>query len=299
MKYLVTGGAGFIGSHIVDSLVSDGHNVIVIDNESATSNEEFYWNPDCSKVVEDICNYDQISPWFAGVDCVFHLAAESRIQPTIENPTQAALTNVVGTCNVLQAARRHSVGRVIYSSTSSAYGLKNTPPLVETMPNDCLNPYSVTKVAGEELCKMYYKLFGLNTVVFRYFNVYGERQPIQGQYAPVVGIFQQQAAAGKPMTIVGDGSQRRDFTYVQDVVRANVLAATSDNSNIFGEILNVGTGTNHSVLELANLIGDNIKHMVERPGEAQITLANIDKTQKMLQWAPKTKLENWLKNCAN
>jgi len=299
MKCLVTGGAGFIGSHIVDFLVGDGHEVICIDNESATSNEKFYWNPDCQKVVGDICDYEKISSLFAGVDCVFHLAAESRIQPTIENPTQATLTNVVGTCNVLQAARQHSVGRVIYSSTSSAYGLENTPPLVETMPNDCLNPYSVTKVAGEELCKMYHKLFKLNTVIFRYFNVYGERQPVSGPYAPVIGIFQRQVAAGEPMTIVGDGLQRRDFTYVQDVVRANVLAATSDNSHIFGEILNVGTGTNHSVLELAHLIGSDIKHMAERPGEAQITLANIDKTREMLKWSPQIQLENWLKNCAN
>ena len=202
MKTVVTGGAGFIGSHLVDYLIENGHEVICIDNESATSNEEFYWNPECIEAKIDICDYDKIEPFFKGVDVVFHLAAEARIQPAIKNPTKAAATNVIGTCNVLQASRHCGVSRVIYSSTSSAYGLKNTPPHTEDMPTDCLNPYSVTKVAGEGLCKMYNDLFKLNTVIFRYFNVYGERQPVRGQYAPVVGIFQRQVQNNKPMTIV-------------------------------------------------------------------------------------------------
>jgi len=154
-RYLVTGGAGFIGSHLTDRLIDLGHEVVVVDNESAECNEEFFWNPLAENFKVDITDYGALEPLFEGVNGVFHLAAESRIQPAIENPTRAAAVNVVGTCNVLQAARKNGVDRVIYSATSSAYGLKNIPPLQETMPNDCLNPYSVTKVAGEELCKIF------------------------------------------------------------------------------------------------------------------------------------------------
>ena len=207
MRCLVTGAAGFIGSHVVDRLIMDGHEVVAMDNESAECNSRFYWNNQAEKVEADISKYDYMEKHFKGVNCVVHLAAESRIQPAIKNPVKAAQVNVVGTCNILQASRVHGADRVVYSSTSSAYGLVNEPPLVETMPNDCLNPYSVTKVGGEELCKMYYHLFGLPTIIFRYFNVYGERQPLQGQYAPVVGIFQRQVDTGEPMTIVGDGLQ--------------------------------------------------------------------------------------------
>ena len=294
MKYLVTGGAGFIGSHIVDRLIEDGNEVISLDNESATSNEQFYWNSQSHKAVLDICDYDKIEPLFKGVDCVFHLAAEARIQPAIKNPCKASATNVLGTCNVLQAARENGVDRVIYSSTSSAYGLINSPPLTEDMPNDCLNPYSVTKVAGEELCKMYTKLFGLKTLVFRYFNVYGERQPIKGQYAPVVGIFLRQFENGQPLTIVGDGHQRRDFTYVKDVVEANILAANSNNEDLFGQTINIGVGNNISVLELARMIGYDFEYLPERLGEARVTLANTAKALELLNWKPQVFLQDWI-----
>jgi len=295
MKCIVTGGAGFIGSHIVDRLIEDGNEVISLDNESATSNKEFYWNPQAYKAVLDICDYDKIEPLFKSVDCVFHLAAEARIQPAIKNPCKASATNVLGTCNVLQAARENGVDRVIYSSTSSAYGLINSPPLTEDMPNDCLNPYSVTKVAGEELCKMYTKLFGLKTLIFRYFNVYGERQPIKGQYAPVVGIFLCQTEAGEPMTIVGDGLQRRDFTHVSDVVDANMLAMNTESANIWGQTYNIGTGKNYSVLELAKMIGTKYTHIPERLGEARVTLADITKAKSSLGWQPKVELKDWIK----
>ena len=294
MKCIVTGGAGFIGSHIVDRLIEDGNEVISLDNESASSNEEFYWNQKAHKAVLDICDYDKIEPLFKDVDCVFHLAAEARIQPAIKNPQRAVLTNVLGTCNVLQASRENGVGRVLYSSTSSAYGLSNTPPLSEDMPNDCLNPYSVTKVSGEGLCNMYNKLYGLKTVIFRYFNVYGERQPVKGQYAPVVGIFLRQFAAREPLTIVGDGLQRRDFTYVQDVVEANILASETDSDDIFGQTINIGVGRNHSILDIAKMIGYNFKHLPERLGEARITLANIDKARELLGWKPEVGIEDWI-----
>ena len=295
-KALVTGGAGFIGSNLVDTLISKGVDVTVIDNESSDCNEEFYWNSESNNYILDICDYDNIRPLFNNVDVVFHVAAEARIQPTLENPILAAKTNFLGTCTVLQCAKEAGVKRVIYSSTSSAYGLKNNTPNVETMSKDCLNPYSVTKVGGEELCKMYTALFGLETVFFRYFNIYGERQPIKGQYAPVIGIFLRQNKNGEPMTIVGDGEQRRDFTHVKDVVKANILAADLGNKKIVGELFNIGTGKNHSILEIKDLISGNFVHIPERKGEARITLANNEKAQTLLGWTPTIQLEDWLKD---
>lgn len=294
MKILVTGGAGFIGSNLVDELLNLGHEVVVIDNESSDAHDNFYWNNKSKNYKLDICEYEKILPLFKDVDYVFHIAAEARIQPAILDPTKAVKTNVLGTCNVLQAARENKVKRVIYSSTSSAYGLKNVPPLVETMSKDCLNPYSVSKTAGEELCSMYYSLFGLETVIFRYFNVYGERQPTKGQYAPVIGLFLKQKLNGKKMTVVGDGLQRRDFTHVSDVVEANILAAFSNNEKILGEIFNIGTGKNHSVLDLVEMIGGEHEHIPPRIGESRITLANINKAITMLNWVPKIKLEDWI-----
>jgi len=294
MKTLVTGGQGFIGSHIVDRLIDLGHNVIVVDNQSAECNEKFYYNPKAEYYQVDICDYDSLNPLFSGVEVVFHLAAESRIQPAILNPTYAATVNVVGTCNVLQCAREANVDRVIYSSTSAGYGLKNEPPLREDMPKDCLNPYSVTKCAGEELCVMYTQLFGLKTVSFRYFNVYGDRQPLRGQYAPVVGLFLEQNKKGESMTIVGDGEQRRDFTHVLDVVEANILAAFTENEKAFGEVYNVGSSKNYSVLDLAKMIGGPYNHIAARPGEARHTLADITKIRDTLGWHPQYDFESWI-----
>jgi len=297
-KYIVTGGSGFIGSHIVDAYASGDSQVIVIDNESSEAHENFYYNE--SDNVEyyklDINDYDEILPLFDGVDTVFHCAAESRIQPCIVNPLGAVKTNTYGTCSVLQASREKSVRRVVYSSTSSAYGLVNDVPNVETQPDDCLNPYSVSKVSGEKLCKMYSDLYGLETVVFRYFNVYGERQPIRGQYAPVVGRFLKQYEEGKPLTIVPDGEQRRDYTHVSDVVSANILASTVKLES-YGQVFNVGTGTNYSVNELADMISTNTTMIEPRLGEARVTLANIDKIKKVLGWNPKIRLEDWVLTC--
>jgi UDP-glucose 4-epimerase len=296
MRCLVTGGAGFIGSNLVDFLVEEGHEVIVIDNESSDAHEHFYWNEKTTQSKVDITNFEQIRPLFNEVDYVFHLAAESRIQPAILNPTYATEVNVVGTCNVLQAAREAGVKRVVYSSTSAAYGLANTPPLSEEMPRDCLNAYSITKCAGEDLALMYYELYGLETVVLRYFNVYGPRQPIKGQYAPVIGLFLRQKQAGEPMTVIGDGEQRRDFTHVSDVVQANYLAATSENTAALGQLFNIGTGTNYSVLDLVNMIGGEYEHVPPRLAEARISLANNHKARAVLGWTPKEALSEWLKD---
>jgi UDP-glucose 4-epimerase len=296
VKALVTGGAGFIGSHIVDKLINTGHQVVVIDNESSDAHDQFHWNPKAEQHKIDICNFDLIRPWFDNVDWVFHLAAESRIQPSILNPTHATEVNVVGTCNVLQCAREAGVKRLVYSSTSAAYGLKNTPPLNEDMPRDCLNAYSITKCAGEDLVKMYYQLYGMETVCLRYFNVYGDRQPIKGQYAPVIGLFMRQQAANEPMTIVGDGGQRRDFTHVSDVVDANIAAATCENLECLGEVFNVGTGQNYSILELAKIMRGEYIFIPDRAAEARTSLANNTKAQRILNWSPQVKLEEWLNN---
>ena len=294
MKSLVTGGAGFIGSHLVDKLLELGHEVVCYDNESAESNEEFYWNPRADNIKGDIRDYHLLKDVMRGVDYVFHLAAESRIQPTILNPIEAVSVNCVGTVTVLQCAREAGVKKVIYSSTSSGYGF-NEPPNEETQRDDCLNPYSVSKVSGEKLCKMYNDLFGLKTVFFRYFNVYGERQPLKGQYAPVIGIFLRQRAAGESLTIVGDGEQRRDFTHVSDVVSANVLAATVDlDDENYGQLCNVGNGVNYSINEIANAISDNQTNISPRIGESRVTLANNSKLKQTFGWDPKVNLMEWI-----
>lgn len=296
MKSLVTGGAGFIGSNLVDRLLELGHEVTVIDNEYSDVHEKFYWNPKANNHKLDIRDYEFTRDLYDDIDYVFHIAAEARIQPAIENPIQAVSINSVGTCTVLQCAREAGVKRVMYSSTSSGYGM-NQFPNIETQPDDCLNPYSVSKVNGEKLCKMYTDLYGLPTVIFRYFNVYGERQPLKGQYAPVIGIFLRQRDAGEPLTIVGDGNQRRDFTHVSDVVNANILAATTEvHSDCFGQVYNVGTGTNHSVNQIAKMISPNTINIAPRPGESRITLANNKKIQKTFGWEPKVKLEEWIKD---
>jgi UDP-glucose 4-epimerase len=295
MKCLVTGGAGFIGSNIVDALLERGDEVVVVDNESAECHDQFYWNTLSQNHCVDINDFKSLRPLLEGVEYVFHLAAESRIQPSLINPLQTFQTNVVGTANVLQAAREAGVKRLMYSSTSSAYGLKNTPPLKEDMPTDCLNPYSVAKVGGEAACRLYTRLFGLETVIFRYFNVYGFRQPVKGQYAPVLGLFIRQRNAGQPMTIVGDGLQRRDFTDVRDVVQANVLSAACGHPDIVGATINVGTGKNYSVLELAKLVGGNYTFIPERPGEARVTLASTEQMERFLDWKPTRQLEDWIR----
>jgi UDP-glucose 4-epimerase len=298
MKSLVTGGAGFIGSHIVDKLIELGHKVIVIDNESSEVHEHFYYNPSATYYLLDIANYADTRPLYEDVDYVFHCAAESRIQPAILNPLLAIRTNTLGTGTVLQCSREAGVKKIMYSSTSSGYGLVNEPPLNETMPDDCLNPYSVSKVSGEKLCKMYNDLFGVKTVIFRYFNVYGNREPLKGPYAPVVGLFLRQHRAGQPLTIVPDGTQRRDFTHVEDVVQANLLAMEVDHEH-YGEVFNVGTGTNHSVLELAAMISDNTVEVEPRIGEAYITLANNQKIRDILGWAPTKQIGDYVKEELN
>ena len=294
MKSLVTGGAGFIGSNLVDELIQLGHEVIVIDNEFSDVHEQFYWNPKAQNYKYDIRDYEKTRPLYEDVDYVFHLAAEARIQPAILSPIEAVSINCVGTVTVLQCAREAGVKKVIYSSTSSGYGF-NEKPNHENQRDDCLNPYSVSKVAGEKLCKMYNDLFGLKTVIFRYFNVYGERSPVRGQYAPVIGIFLRQKKDEESLTIVGDGEQRRDFVHVSDVVQANILAATNQvNEEFYGELYNVGNGVNYSINEIADWISVSQVNIPPRSGEAKTTLANNGKLRTIFGWRPQVNLKDWI-----
>jgi UDP-glucose 4-epimerase len=297
-KSLVTGGAGFIGSNLVDELLERGHEVVCVDNESSISTDRFHWNPRAQNHKVDICDLNSMSGLFTEIDFVFHLAAESRIGITMENPVKAYETNVLGTANVLQCARTNGVRRVMFSSTSSAYG-RNSPPNVESQPDDCLNPYSASKAAAEKACRLYWELFGLETVIFRYFNIYGPREPRKGQYAPVIGIFARQRAAGEALTVVGDGKQRRDFTHVGDVVSANILASEARISpEDMATVLNVGTGRNHSILELAGMISDRVAFIPKRPGEMRETLADNSKIRRILGWEPGVRLEDYISSLA-
>ncbi|MDP3697754.1 MAG: NAD-dependent epimerase/dehydratase family protein [Candidatus Taylorbacteria bacterium] len=295
MKLLVTGGAGFIGSNIVDELVSQGHRVLVIDNLSLGKKE--YINKKAKFYKKDIRNYKTIKPLFKGVDCVFHLAAQPRIQPSIINPAESFSNNVLGTFNVLLAAKENKVKKFVYSASSSAYGDQKSMPLKESMIPNPKNPYALFKYNGEEMCALFHKLYSLPTVCLRYFNVYGERQANEGAYCTVIGIFLRQKKAGQPLTIVGDGNQRRDFTYVKDVARANILAMRSKKA--VGHLINIGSGRNYSVNEVAKMVDPRHVFIPPRPGEAKLTLADISKAKKLLGWKPKVMLEDWLAKVPN
>jgi len=290
MKLVVTGGAGFIGSNLVDELVKLGHQVLIIDNLS-TGKKKFI-NPKAKFYKKDIRDYKSIEPLFKGVDCIFHLAAQPRIQPSIVNPAESFANNVLGTFNVLLAARDSKVKKFIYSASSSAYGDQKSMPLKEEMIPNPKNPYALFKYNGEEMCGLFHKLYGLPTVCLRYFNVYGERQSDKGAYCTVIGIFLRQKKANHPLTIVGNGSQRRDFTYVGDIVRANILAMKSKKA--IGHLINIGSGQNHSVNEVAKMVDPKHVFIPPRPGETQVTLADISKAKHILGWKPKVTLNSWL-----
>jgi UDP-glucose 4-epimerase len=290
MKALVTGGAGFIGSHIVDALIARGDEVICVDDKSAPQNDQFYWNDAATNIAADI--RDLHESLYHGVDVVFHLAARSRIQPTVNNPSECFSVNVLGTQRVLDCSRLAGVKRIVYSASSSYYGHASKPPFLEYAPKGCATPYSLSKWQGEEVCDLYTKLYGLSTVSLRYFNVYGPREPLKGEYAPVMGLFKRQRDAGQPMTIVGDGKQRRDFTHISDAVQANLLAA--EKLGVTGPI-NIGAGKNYSINDLAVMIGGDRLYISDRVGETRETLANNMRAREELGWSPKVNLEDYLR----
>lgn len=305
MPVLVTGGAGFIGSNLVDELMTQGLEVRVIDDlsEGKMSNLERWKNHKNFNFFKgSILDYELLKRACDHVSCVFHFAADSRIQTGISDPRHSIETNVVGTTNVAEAARQMGVRRIVYSASSSAYGRGEVPDggFNETCKTDCLNPYSMSKKAGEDVMDVYNRLYGLSTISLRYFNVYGPRHQEEGRYSTVIAVFRRQLRLGQKMTIVGDGTQRRDFTFVGDVVRANMLAMM--NSEATG-VFNIGTGKNHSINQLAAVIGaaeDNEKFlkMVEyippRLGEAQVTLADNNKAKDVLGWNPQVTLAQGL-----
>ena len=294
MKCLVTGGAGFIGSNLVDELIKDGHEVIVIDN--LVSGKEENINPKAEFHNLDICdmNVRGLCHMFDGVDVVFHTAALARVQPSIDNPIDFNNVNVNGTLNLLKACVDYGVNRFVFSSSSSVYGdvEEKDLPTSENSELNPMSPYALHKLIGEQYCKLFSQLYNLETVSLRYFNVYGERQPIEGAYTLVMGAFAKQMLEGRPMTIRGDGEQRRDFTYVGDVVDANIRAGFYEHP-IWGEVFNVGNGDNRSVNQIANMMGGETIE-VEPVVEPKLTLADNNKIKKMLNWKPTMNLEDWL-----
>lgn len=314
MPVLVTGGAGFIGSNLVDELMTQGMEVIVLDDlsEGKIDNlERWHSHKNFTFVRGSILDFELVKKCCDHVTTIFHLAADSRIQTGITDPRHSIETNVVGTANVAEAARQAGVRRIVYSASSSAYGRINdghvdaasirhgSKGFTEGMPTDCLNPYSMSKKAGEDVMDVYRRLYGLSTISLRYFNVYGPRHQEEGRYATVIAIFRRQQRQGKPMTIVGDGTQRRDFTFVGDIVRANMLAMMNVEAN---GVFNIGTGENHSINELAELIsgGDSscrpglVEYIPPRLGEAQVTLADNTKARDILGWRPQVNLQQGL-----
>jgi UDP-glucose 4-epimerase len=292
---LVTGGAGFIGSHIVDRLLELGHKVIVIDNESSEGHDIYHWNDRAQNHKVDIRNYEDILPLFKGVNYVFHLAAKASVQMSVDNPLPTISTQVMGTANVLEAARQNGVERFMYSSTSACYGNKNPIPNVETMREDPLNAYAIGKLSGEQLVRAYYHLYGMKTVSFRYTNIYGERARHVGTYAPAVSKFLKMRSEGNALTIFGDGLQRRDFLHVSDVVAANTLMTHSELDE-WGETYNLGYGENWSIQELADLICEEQVHLPPREGEMRETLADISKITSHCNWKPKVNVIDWINN---
>jgi UDP-glucose 4-epimerase len=292
---LVTGGAGFIGSHVVDGLLRAGHEVVVIDDESGQASDKFNWNKSAFNIVEDVTNMSEMKNVFNNhnFDYVFHLAAKTKIVPAMENPPPTLYENYTGLLNILELSRIHSIKRVVFSSSSSVYGDQEIPYPESAIP-DCLNPYALSKLHGESLCKHYSDIFDLDTVCLRYFNVFGERMPERGQYAPVIAIFLRQLRNGKPLTIVGDGHQRRDFVYVKDVATANINAALRL-EDFSANVYNVGHGSMVSVMQIAELISSEYIHLPERPGDARNTLADTSLVRKDLSWAPTIDAITWLK----
>lgn len=292
-KTVVTGGAGFIGSHIVDRLLDLGHEVVVIDNESSDGHDEYYWNPLCKNHKVDIRDFSSIASLFRGVDYVYHLAAKASVQASVDDPLPTISTQVMGTANVLEAARLHGCEKFIYSSTSACYGNLNPIPNSEDMRENPLNAYAIGKLSGEQLVKAYYHLYGLKTVAFRYTNVYGPRARHVGTYAPVVSKFIKKWRQGEPLVVFGDGEQRRDFVHVTDVVSANCQVSFEELDE-WGQTINIGYGKNWSVNEIAAAVGGEVVHEDARPGEMRETLADISKAWNVMGWKPKTDIVEWI-----
>ena len=284
IQTLVTGGAGFIGSHLVQRLLQDGHRVRVVDNFSTGRRENlagFLDHPGLQVEVLDVADFARLRPLMDGVDWVFHLAGLADIVPSIEHPLAYHATNVDGSMAVAEAARLAGVRRLVYAASSTCYGLPDQVPTPETAPIRTMYPYAVTKYLGEQIILNWHRIYGLPAVSLRFFNVYGPRSRTTGAYGAVFGVFLAQKLAGKPFTVVGDGRQTRDFTYVTDVADALVRTAQSDAA---GEVFNVGSGGSYSINSLVELLGGEVVHLPKRPGEPDATFADTRKIERALGW---------------
>ena len=290
-RYLVIGGAGFIGSHITDQLVKSVHHVTVLDNLSTGRKENL--NPLAKFVKADIRNLKKITPYFKNIDGVFLLAALPRVQYSIEHPIKTNRNNIEGILNVLVASQKAGVKRVVYSSSSSIYGNPEKLPVKENSKPDPLSPYGLQKYVGEEYCKLFSIIHKLETVSLRYFNAYGIRASQKGAYPLVMMIFMKQLKKNQPLTITGDGTQTRDFTHVYDITRANILAMNSKNVG-HGEVINIGNGKNYSINKIAKMFSDKIEY-ISPVIETHDTLADNSLAKKLLNWSPRIKLEDGVK----
>src|SRR5216683_4412155 len=287
---LVTGGAGFIGSHLVDALLERGLNVRIIDNLSTGRRENL--NP-CAQLIEaDIRDLESIREAFDDVDTVFHTAALPRVPLSIEKPIETHTVNALGTLNVLMAAREAGVRRFVYSGSSSVYGNQPTLPLREEMKPGPLNPYALQKLIGEQYCGLFRKLYGMETLTLRYFNVFGPRMTTAGAYVTVIGVFLRLRREDRPLTIHGDGTQSRDFTHVSDVVRANLLAMNCDIAD--GRALNIGPGKAVSINRIAEMIGGPLSYQASRAGDMRHTLADFSQAENILGWRPQVSTDEGL-----
>jgi len=304
MKCLVTGGAGFIGSHLVELLITQGHEVIALDNLTSGRIKNLSTvesSPKFTFFNADIRDIEAISSAFVGVDWVFHLAGLADIVPSIEMPDQYFSVNVAGTFNILECAKVNGIKRLVYAASSSSYGIPDAYPTDETSPIKPQYPYALTKHMGEELVLHWSSIYGLSALSLRLFNVYGTRSRTTGAYGAVFGVFLAQKLNQQPLTVVGDGTQTRDFTYVTDVARAFYMAAKS---NVSGHTMNVGSGNHYSINHLVDLLGGEVEYIPKRPGEPDCTFAKVEKIKSLIDWHPQvsfkdgvammlSNIENW------
>jgi len=295
MKALVTGGAGFIGSHLVDRLLNDGHEVMVLDSFCTGRLENLSHHKGNTHLTiknVDISNLKEITHYFDAVDWVFHLAALADIVPSIKHPHEYHKSNVDGTVNVLEAARQAQVKRFVYAASSSCYGIPDSYPTPEEAEICPQYPYALTKYIGERYVLHWGKIYKLPVVSLRLFNVYGPRSRTSGAYGAVFGVFLAQKLKNNPFTVVGDGTQTRDFTFVTDVADAFIKVAESDIQN---EVFNIANGKTYSVNRLVELLGGDVVYIPKRPGEPDCTLADISKIRQCLNWEPKVPFEEGVK----
>ncbi len=291
MKAVVTGGGGFIGSHIVDRLLADGHDVTVLDNFSTGNPRNLAPHRDNARLQVarvDVADFEAVWPYVQGAQWVFHLAALADIVASIERPLDYHRSNVDGTVAVLEAARRTGVRRFIYAASSSCYGIPDSFPTSEHASIRPMYPYALSKYLGEQCVLHWNRVYKMPCVSLRLFNVYGPRARTTGTYGAVFGVFLAQKLAGKPLTVVGDGTQTRDFTFVSDVASAFLQAAESE---VDGEVFNIGSGGTYSINRLVELLGGDVAHIPKRPGEPDCTFADIRKAAGMLHWAPRVRFE--------